>query len=132
MFRMIGYYEIARDGDVIHVRSASEFNLEAAQQYARDMLVVIDAMPARFATLVEFEEPPIIGPEVEESMRRSARVRAQRGMVAVAFVVANQDAISVASAQWGRIYDGSGVAFAIFREVAPARAWLQEQVGRAG
>src|SRR5688572_14363115 len=128
MFRMIGYYEIARDDDVIHVRSASEFNLEAAQSYARDMLEAIAAMPAKFATLVDFDEPPIIGPEVEESMRQSARVRAQRGMVAVAFVVVNQDAISVASAQWGRIYDGSGVVFRIFAQVPPARAWLQEQV----
>ena len=131
MFRMIGYYEIARDGDVIHVRSASEFNLEAAQQYARDMMDAIEAMPLRFATLVEFDEPPIIGPEVEEAMRQSARVRAQRGMVAVAFVVVNQEAISVASAQWGRIYDGSGVVFRIFADVAPARAWLQEQVDAA-
>jgi hypothetical protein len=128
MFRMIGYYELARDGDLIRVRSAPEFNLEAAQQYARDMLEVIAQMPPRFATLVEFDAPPIIGPEVEESMRRSARERAGRGMVAVAFVTLDTAGLPVAIAQWERIYDGSGVTFRMFRDVGPAREWLQAQV----
>ena len=57
MFRMIGHYEIKRDGDVIRVWSAHEFNLEAAQQYARDMIEAIAQMPAKFATLVEFDAP---------------------------------------------------------------------------
>lgn len=119
MFRMIGQYEIARDGDVIRVRSAPEFNLEAAQQYARDMLEVIAQVPPKFAALVEFESPPIIGPEVEEAMHRSAKVRAERGMQAVAFVTQGVEAIAVANAQWGRIHAGTS-----------ARAWLQELLGR--
>lgn len=126
MFRMIGQYEITRDGDVIRVRSAPEFNLEAAQQYARDMLEVIAQMPPRFATLVEFEAPPIIGPEVEESMHRSAKQRAERGMQAVAFVTQSVDGIAMANAQWGRIYAGTGVEFRTFRDGASARIWLQE------
>jgi hypothetical protein len=126
MFRMIGQYEITRDGDVVHVRSAPEFNLEAAQQYARDMMEVIAQMPPRFATLVEFEAPPIIGPEVEESMHRSAKQRAERGMQAVAFVTQSVDGITVANAQWGRIYAGTGVEFRTFRDRASARIWLQE------
>jgi hypothetical protein len=128
MFRMIGNYEITRDGDVIHVVSASEFNLEAAQQYARDMLAMIATMPPVFGTLVEFEVPPIIGPEVEEAMRRSAKDRGERGMVAVAFVIREVEALTVASAQWHRIYEGTRIAFAHFRQAAPARAWLQAQV----
>jgi hypothetical protein len=131
MFRKIGHYEITRDDDLIRVWSSSEFNLEAAQQYALDMIAMIERMPPRFATLVEFDAPPVIGPEVEESMRRSARQRAERGMAAVAFVTQSEEGIRVASAQWERIYDGSGVAFRIFREVAPARAWLQAQVDAA-
>jgi hypothetical protein len=130
MFRMIGQYEISREGDVIHVRSAPEFNLEAAQQYARDMLEVIAAMPPRFATLVEFEAPPIIGPEVEESMHRSASQRAERGMQAVAFVTQGVEGIAVANAQWDRIYAGTGVAFRTFRDAAAARAWLRELLDR--
>jgi hypothetical protein len=125
MFRMIGQYEMSREGDIIHVRSAPEFNLEAAQQYALDMLEVIAGMPPRFATLVEFESPPIIGPEVEESMHRSAKQRAERGMQAVAFVTQGVDGISVANAQWARIYDGTGVEFRTFRDLGAARAWLQ-------
>ena len=133
MFRMIGNYEITRDDDVIRVVSASEFNLEAAQLYARDMLQMIGTMPAKFGTLVEFSAPPIIGPEVEEAMRRSAKDRGERGMVAVAFVIRDVEALAVASAQWHRIYEGSGLAFAHFRDAAPARAWLQAQVdGRRG
>ena len=128
MFRMIGRYEITRDGDVIHVSSASEFNLEAAQNYARDMVEMIATMPPKFGTLVEFDAPPIIGPEVEEAMHRSAQDRGERGMVAVAFVIRDVEALSVASAQWHRIYEGSGIAFAHFRDAAPARAWLQAQV----
>ena len=130
MFRMIGHYEITRDGDVIHVWSTPEFNLEAAQQYARDMLELIAQMPPKFGTLVAFDAPPIIGPEVEEAMRRSARQRAERGLVAVAFVTASVEGIEIARAQWERIYEGSGIAFQIFRDAGLARAWLQEQVDR--
>ena len=130
MFRMIGYYEMERDGDIIRVRSAPEFNLEAAQQYAREMLECIAQMPPRFATLVEFESPPIIGPEVEDAMHRSAFQRAERGLVAVAFAVTDLDGIGVANAQWQRIYADTGVAFRTFGEVAPARAWLQDHVDR--
>ena len=128
MFYMIGHYEIARDGDVIRVWSSSEFNLEAAQQYMRDMLQMIEQMPAKFGTLVIFDAPPIIGPEVEEAMRRSARQRAERGMVAVAFVTRSVEGLEIASAQWDRIYEGSGVVFQLFRDVEPARAWLQERI----
>jgi hypothetical protein len=125
MFRMIGYFEITHEGDVVHVRSAPEFNLEAAQQYARDMMVVIERMPPRFGTLVEFPSPPIIGPEVEAAMRESAKQRAARGMVAAAFVTENLEGIRVASAQWDRIYEPSGIAIRFFHEVGPARDWLQ-------
>jgi hypothetical protein len=131
MFRMIGHYEITRDGDVIRVWSSSEFNLEAAQQYALDMIEMIKRMPPKFGTLVGFDAPPVIGPDVEEAMRRSALQRAERGMVAVAFVTQSLDGIEVASAQWDRIYDGSGVTFRFFREPEPARAWLQDLVDRS-
>lgn len=131
MFRMIGHYEIKRDGDVIRVWSAHEFNLEAAQQYARDMIEAIAQMPAKFATLVEFDSPPVIAPEVEDAMRRSALDRARRGMVAVAFVTRDLDAIQVAIGQWNRVYEGSGVAFRFFPDLDSARSWLQEQVDRA-
>ena len=131
MFRMIGHYEITRDDDVIRVRSAPEFNLEAAVQYARDMIEVIAQMPPKFGTLVEFDAPPIIGPEVEASMHRSAIQRAERGMVAVAFVTGSLEGISVANAQWDRIYADTGVEFRTFREVPVARTWLQERIDRA-
>jgi hypothetical protein len=129
---MIGQYEMSRDDDIIRVWSTPVFNLEAAQQYARDMMEMIDRMPPRFGTLVEFAEPPIIGPEVEEAMRRSVRHRAARGMVAVAFVTRSLEALGVAAAQWHRIYDGSGVTFRFFAELEPARTWLRGQIeGRA-
>ncbi|MFA6985706.1 MAG: hypothetical protein WC213_05830 [Arenimonas sp.] len=131
MFRIIGQYEINRDGDVIRVWSTSEFNLEAARQYALDMIAMIEQMPPTFGTLVEFDAPPIIGPEVEEAMRRSAHQRAERGMVAVAFVTRNLEGITVARGQWNRIYEGSGVTLQFFTDVGAARQWLQEQIDQA-
>ncbi len=131
MLGIIGQYEITRDGDIIRVWSSSEFNLEAAQQYALDMIEMIEQMPPKFGTLVGFFSPPVVAPDVEETMRLSALKRAERGMVAVAFVTENLEGISVASAQWDRIYEGSGITFQIFREEAPAKAWLQEQINRA-
>ena len=132
MFRMIGYFEISREDDIVHVRSEPEFNLEAAQQYARDMLALIQQMPARFGTLVEFPAPPIIGPEVEAAMRESAMQRAARGMVAAAFVTGNVEGLRVASAQWDRIYQPSGIAIQFFRDVDAARAWLRDVLDRRG
>lgn len=131
MFRMIGQYEITRDGDVIRVWSSHEFNIEAAQQYALAMIEMIDQMPPKFGTLVEFDSPPILAPEVEEAMHGSAIQRAERGMVAVAFVTRKNEGIKIASTQWNRIYDGTGVIFQFFQEVDPARAWLQQQIDSA-
>ena len=131
MFRIIGQYDITRDGDLIVVWSSPEFNLEAARQYALDMLRVIEQMPPKFGTLVSFEAPPIVGPEVEEAMRESARQRGERGMVAAAFVTANLDAITIARGQWDRIYDGSGITLEFFREEGPARQWLSQQIAQA-
>jgi hypothetical protein len=131
VFHIIGHYEISRDGDVIRVWSSPEFNLEATRQYAIDMTEQIKQMPPRFGTLVGFDTPPVIGPDVEESMRRSARERAAMGMVAVAFVTGNRDGISLARAQWQRVYEGSGVALEFFSEDAPARAWLQQRIDAA-
>lgn len=128
MFRMIGHYEIRRDGDVICVQSSSEFNLEAAQQYARDIMEMIAQMPPRFATLVEFEEPPVIGPDVEDAMRRSVEQRAQRGMRAVAFVMHSRAGLDIAHTQWRRVYEGTGVDFDVFDDFSRAREWLQAKV----
>jgi len=128
MFRRIGHYEITRDGDMIRAWSTPEFNLEAARQYALDMMELIQQMPPRFGVLVCFEAPPIIGPEVEESMHETARERAAMGMVAVAFVTASQDGIAVARTQWERIYDGTGVLLRFFQVEHEARKWLQAQI----
>jgi len=127
---MIGHYEIKRDGDVIRVWSSSEFNLEAAQQYALAMIKMIDQMPPKFGTLVEFDSPPILAPEVEEAMHRSALQRAERGMVAVAFVTQSLEGIKIANVQWNRIYENSGVWLEFFDDPAAARLWLQERIDR--
>jgi hypothetical protein len=106
------------------------FNLEAARLYAIDMLEQIRQMPPRFGTLVESDVPPVIGPEAEEAMRRSAWERAAMGMVAVAFVTREVDGLAEAQSQWQRVYSGAGIAWQFFREEAPARAWLQQQIER--
>jgi hypothetical protein len=128
VFRKIGQFEIAAEGDLILVWSSPEFNLESAQEYAAAMAVVIDTMPSAFGVLARFDEPPIMGPEVEASIRESARQRAQRGMVAVAFVAANGPGHAIASGQWDRIYKPIGVPFAFFHDPASARSWLREQI----
>jgi hypothetical protein len=128
MFRIIGHYSIDRDQDVIRVWSSPEFNLEAARQYALDMMAVIREMPPRFGVLVSFDSPPIIGPEVEASMRESARERAGRGMVASAFVISRAEGSGLARAQWQRIYEGSGVAWELFSDAGTARDWLQARI----
>jgi hypothetical protein len=127
-FRIIGQYSIDRDGDIIRVWSSPEFNLEAARQYALDMTALIREMPPRFGTLVCFDAPPVIGPEVEASMRASARERGAMGMVAVAFVTASLDAIEVARAQWSRIYAGSDISLQFFQDAQLARDWRQAKV----
>ena len=128
MFKMIGHYEIRRERDVIRVWSSPVFNLEAAQQYALDMMALIEDMPPRFGTLVEFDAPPVVGPEVEAAMRRSAFERGARGMAAVAFVTRSDEGLRVASAQWDRLYAGTGIVFGIFRELEPAQAWLDARL----
>ena len=128
MFRKIGHFEIVRDGDLIVVWSSPQFNLEAAREYAAAMAQLIAAMPPRFGVLAQFDQPPIMGPEVEASMRETARQRAQRGMVAVAFVTADREGLSIASGQWSRIYDPIGVPFALFDDLATARAWLHAHI----
>jgi len=132
MFRIIGQYSIDRDEDIIRVWSSPEFNLEAARQYAIDMIAIIREMPPRFGVMVCFDAPPVVAPEVEEAMRNSARERAACGMVAAAFVTASADAIEVARAQWTRIYEGSGVAWRFFEDANAARDWLQAKVDARG
>ena len=130
MFRIIGHYEIDREGDIIRVHSSPEFNLEAARQYARDMVEQIKDMPPRFGVLVIFDALPVIGPDVEASMHQTARERAAMGMAAVAFVAATPDGLPVARVQWQRIYEGSGVAWRDFEAEETARAWLRAQLDR--
>ena len=131
MFRKIGQYEISVEDDLILVWSSPVFNLESAQQYAADMAVTIDSMPPKFGVLAQFDTPPILGPEVEASMRESARQRAQRGMVAVALVTTDDFGMAIASGQWNRIYDSIGVAHAFFADIESARAWLRGQINGA-
>jgi hypothetical protein len=127
-FRIIGQYSIDRDGDIIRVWSSHEFNVEAARQYALDMAATIRGMPPRFGVLVNFDVPPVLAPEVEESMRESGRERAAMGMVAVAFVTSGLDAIDMAREQWLRVYRDTPVAFRFFQDAGQARDWLQAQV----
>jgi hypothetical protein len=130
MFRKIGQFEISVDGDLVYVWSSPEFNLEVAQEYAAAMETIIDRMPPTFGVLTRFERPPIVGPDVEASLRETAQHRAQRGMVAVAFVIpkVDQGGLSIASAQWDRIYKPIGVTLSIFSDVDTARTWLLEQI----
>jgi hypothetical protein len=131
MFRLIGHYELHREGDLIVIRSEPEFNLEAARRYALDMTRLVEEMPPIFGSLISFESPPIVAPEVEEAMHRFARHRSTRGLVAAAFVTANAEALSIARGQWHRVYDGSGIALRFFGEEASARVWLAEAIERA-
>lgn len=128
MFRKIGQFEIRADNDVILVWSSPTFNLEAAQEYGTAMAELIRGMPPRFGLLAQFDEPPIMGPEVEAAMREGAKYRAQRGLVAVAFFTANHHGIAIASGQWNRIYDPIGIPFAFFDKLEDARAWLRAKI----
>lgn len=132
-FRKIGQFEIVADGDVVNLWASPEFNLEAAQEYAAAMETVIDRMTSAFGVMTRFESPPIVGPDVEASVRETAKHRARRGMVAVAFVIPNLDhgGLSIADAQWRRIYESIGVPLAIFSDVKTARPWLREQIDSA-
>jgi hypothetical protein len=132
-FRKIGQFEIFVDDDVVNLWSSPEFNLEAAEEYATAMETIIDRMPAVFGVMTRFETPPIVGPDVEASLKETAKRRAQRGMVAVAFVIPNIDhgGLSIADAQWHRIYEPIGVPLAIFPDVETARPWLREQIESA-
>ena len=132
-FRKIGQFDISVDGDMVYVSSSSEFNLETAQEYAVAMEAVIDAMPSTFGVLTRFERPPIVGPDVEISLRKTAQHRAQRGMVAVAFVIPERDqaGLSIARAQWDRIYGPIDVVFSISSDVDSAGAWLRNQIQSA-
>ena len=131
MFRKIGQFEIASEGDLIRVWSSPSFNLETARDYAAQMAALIEGMPARFGVLAQFDTPPIMGPEVEAAMRESARQRAARGMVAVAFVTSDRQGLSIAAPQWNRIYDPIPLPFAFFQDVDSARAWLHERIAHA-
>ena len=131
MFRKIGQYEIKAEGDLIFVWSSPLFNLEVAQEYGAAMAELIRSMPPKFAILAQFDEPPIIGPEVEAAMREGAKYRAQRGLVAVAFVTADHHGQAIASGQWNRIYDPNGIPFAFFDKIENARAWLRGKIDKA-
>jgi hypothetical protein len=132
-FRKIGQFEIVVEGDVVNLWSSPEFNLEAAQEYAAAMEKIIDGMPSVFGVMTRFESPPIVGPDVEASLKETAKHRAQRGMVAVAFIIPNVDhgALSIADVQWHRIYEPIGVSLAIFPDVETARPWLRAQIETA-
>lgn len=132
-FRKIGQFEIVVDGDVVNLWSSPEFNLEAALEYAAAMETIIDQMPSVFGVMTRFETPPIVGPDVEASLKETAKHRAQRGMVAVAFVIPNVDhgGLSIADVQWHRIYEPIGVTFAIFSDVDTAHPWLRERIDLA-
>ena len=132
MFPKIGTFEIVAEGEVIHVRSTAQFNLEAVQEYSAKVTEVIAGMPAKFGILTEFDGPPIMGPEVETAMRETAEQRAARGMCAVAFVTPEHHGRKIASGQWHRIYDPLGIAFAFFDDVESARTWLHGQIRAKG
>jgi len=133
VFRKIGQFEISVDGDIVNLWASPEFNLEAALEYAAAMETIIDRMPPKFGVLTRFAAPPIVGPDVEASLKETARHRATRGMVAVAFVIQtiDQTGLSIAHAQWDRIYRPIDVPFAVFSDVESARPWLQQQIQSA-
>jgi len=131
MFRKIGQYEIEAEGELLRVWSSAECNLESAQEYAAAVAQMIERMPPVFGVLAELDAPLILGPEVEASMRETAAYRARRGMVAVAFVLACDDGLTIMSRQWDRIYRPAGVAHAFFADAAAAREWLRARLGAA-
>ena len=128
MFPKIGTFDISAEDDLILVSSTPQFNLEAVQEYAARMAEVIARMPPRFGVLAQFDNPPIVGPEVEDSMRETAKQRAARGMVAVAFACPDHHGLQIASGQWNRIYDSIGIPFAFFDDVESARTWLRGKI----
>jgi|CXWL01.1.fsa_nt_gi hypothetical protein len=131
MFRKIGKLEIVSEGDLILVRGSAVFNLETAQEYAAAMAVMVEQMPTAFGVLVQVEAPPILSPEVEESIREGARQRVRRGLIAVALVTESHVGLAISSHQYDRIYPPLGVHHAFFADVDNARIWLRQHLRRA-
>jgi hypothetical protein len=69
-------------------------------------------------------EQPILGPEGETVLRASVRERVALGCAAQATVLLDPTTISVARAQYRRVYDPEGLHHAIFSEIGPATLWL--------
>ena len=86
----------------------------------------MEEMPKPFGMLLISHVQPILGPEGESVLMENVRTRVRLGCSAQATVLLDHTTVSVAEAQYRRVYVPAGLRYAIFHEIAPATQWLIE------
>jgi len=125
-FAAHGEYSIRRCGLVVRVDAMGPWNLERTIEYAQRLKSCMEEMPKPFGMLLISHEQPILGPDGEAVLMENVRTRVRLGCSAQATVLLDLATVSVAEAQYRRIYVPAGLRYAIFHEIAPAAQWLVE------
>ena len=126
IFAAHGEYSIRRCGRVVRVDAWGPWNLERTIDYAQRLKSCMDEMPKPFGMLMVSHLQPILGPEGEAVLSENVRTRVLMGCAAQATVLLDPQTVSVAEAQYRRVYVPAGLRYSIFYEIAPAAQWLIE------
>jgi hypothetical protein len=104
IFAAHGEYSIRRCGRVVRVDAWGPWNLERTTDYAQRLKSWMDEMPKPFGMLLISHLQPILGPEGESVLMENVRTRVRLGCSAQATVLLDRATVSVAEAQYRRVY----------------------------
>lgn len=121
-----------REGRIVYAHGAGASNVEAMAAYHRTLqALVAELAGSRWGVIGSSDDEALLTPEAEELMRTTAARLTLAGRVAVALVLPQSAALHLMRAQWTRIFEDAGCAFAFFDNRADARVWLEARLAEA-
>ena len=125
-FSAHGKYTIEQQGSILIVDAQGPFNDVIAEQYKREMKTVIKQMNyPHWATSIAYHGNGVFTPDAEHSLIETTRYRIEKGMIAVAAVIAKDSYSNILHMQLQRIYHTCNITFQVFNEQAAAIYWLK-------
>jgi len=125
-FSAHGKYTIEQQDNILIVDAQGPFNDVITEQYKQEMKKVIKQINApHWATAIIYHGNGVFTPEAEYSLIETTRYRMEKGMIAVAAVIAKDSYSNILHMQLQRIYHACNITFQAFNKQTAAVHWLK-------
>ena len=128
MFESHGRFVVCRQGNILKVDATGPFNHEAVENYQEDVVDAIKYLDEPWGQLILMHENCLYTPQAAQAMYHFAKLRRELGLVAIALVFIDKNAMLIVQDKISDFYQGLKIPYQFFYNREEGTHWLKNKL----